>query len=511
MLLVEGLVLNALGTTLMIMVPRTQICLICEARACVRLISCKKLKNKMLLDADGVVAWQRSRLGYDCGCAEEVEPISYSRQNKRVRAQLSSGGFGGSTAVVPASAGASGSSFYRNLGFLGGTAFGGPVSAGVLSGLGSALDAAGGLTGAYKGMKSLVGWGDYSLRSNSLINGGGTAGANVRIVPQGNRAVRIVYREYIGDVFTHPTVAGAFNISAYPLNPGLLQTFKWLPPIAQQYEQWTPNGIVFEFKSTSSEYVATQALGSVIMATEYDSLDQPYQDKVEMLNCAYSNEGKPSEHILHGIECDPRDNPNSIFYVRNGLPDGDIRDYDLGTFYVATQGGATAGLNLGSLYIHYDITFRKEQLYNGIPLRSQLFAGGSLGNGVSTVDPFSGMTVNKGNFTPTFTSSTFSFPSYMVGSCWQFNYYLQGSPQNSPPQNIQVSGLVGLVNGSGFDTVVPVPGEPSPAVGRVSATFVFRQTAAVARFTITFTSGYSSGKQGWWSCFQLNNEVLPLS
>lgn len=218
---------------------------------------------------------------------------------------------------------------------------------------------------AKRGWSYLTGGGDYQLNKNSLIQGGGSTQQAVTIMPSGPREVTIRYREYLGDVITHPTVAGQFDVRAYPLNPGLANVFPWLSIMAGQFEQWTPNGIVFEFKSTSSEYVATQALGSIIMATEYDSLDTPFTDKQAMLNSAYASEAKPSQQLLHGIECAKQDNPNTILYCRRGLTvptGGSIRDYDLGTFYIATQGGATANLNLGSLYVHYDITFRKETI-----------------------------------------------------------------------------------------------------------------------------------------------------
>lgn len=221
----------------------------------------------------------------------------------------------------------------------------------------------------------LKGSGDYRLMSNSLVSGGGVEMENAQIVPSGPRAIRIIYREYLGDVYTHPTSAGAFNIASYDINPGLVSTFPWLNPIAQQYEQWTPNGIAFEFKSTSSDYVSTQALGSVIMATEYDQLDSVFANKQEMLNSAYANEFKPSCDGVHGVECAREDRPLQILYVRaQTVPStGDIRDYDCGRFSIATQGGATANLNLGSLYVHYDITLRKEQLFNGLPLQGQLW------------------------------------------------------------------------------------------------------------------------------------------
>ena len=271
-----------------------------------------------------------------------------------------------SNALVPysgSSASSSGGGFYST--------FGGLAAGRLGAFAGTYLDNAGGVSGLFKSARNWIGMGDYELRSNSLIRNNGSG--DVEIVTHSSRGTRIRFREYIGDVFTHPDEAGKFYAKNYAINPGLAATFPWLSPIAQQYDQWTPNGIIFEFKSTSSEYVATQALGSVIMASEYDMLDEPYSSKIEMLNSAYSNEAKPSQHILHGLECDPRDNPEYIYYTRqNDDFKGDIRDYDLCRFTVATQGGSTADLNLGSLYVHYDITFRKEQLSTGLLLRNQI-------------------------------------------------------------------------------------------------------------------------------------------
>lgn len=288
----------------------------------------------------------------------------------------------------------------------------------------------------------LRGSGDYSLSSNSLISGGGE-GQEANIMPAGPRTTRVIYREYLGDVFTHPTVAGAFYVTSYDINPGLLSTFPWLAPIAQQFEQWTPNGIVFEFRSTSSEYVATQALGSVIMATEYDQLDAVYANKAEMLNSAFANEKKPSCSILHGVECAKADRPLQVLYTRAlGVPSGaDIRDYDCGRFSIATQGGATANLNLGSLYVHYDITFRKEQLYNGIAAKGLLWdtiytASGSPTIGSATPLPsvLSGSNRAAGGYpmmTVNNAGTTITLPAWLTTGRWRIEYQLQGSATTS--------------------------------------------------------------------------------
>lgn len=284
----------------------------------------------------------------------------------------------------------------------------------------------------------LKGSGDYALTSNSLVAGGGVASENLQIITS-QRSTRVVYREYLGDVFTHPTIAGAFFITSYDIQPGLVSTFPWLAPIAQQYEQWTPNGVVFEFRSTSSDYVATQALGSVIMATEYDQLDLPFPNKQVMLNSAYANEAKPSCNILHGIECAREDRPVNILFVRsNGVPSGgDIRDYDCGRFSIATQGGATANLNLGSLYVHYDITFRKEQLFNGIAgggILYDMIGSNTSVTGVASATPLP--TLANGNFraagaTQIMTigglGTTIIFPSWITTGRWKVEYSVQSS------------------------------------------------------------------------------------
>lgn len=419
------------------------------------------------------------------------------RLNPRQAAQLGSGfgSTGGSNYAALGSA----------LGLVAGT--GNPVAGSIGGAVGSAVDAAGGLSGMWRNAKSFFGFGDYTLRSNSLVNGGGTVTGPVTITPQGNRAIRVQYREYIGDVFTHPTSAGAFHAVSYSLNPGLVGTCPWLAPVAQQYEQWTPNGIVFEFKSTSSDYVATQALGSVIMATEYDVLDNGFSNKQEMLNTAYSNEAKPSEHIVHGVECDPRDNPNSIFYVRSGAvpADGDIRDYDLGRFTIATQGGATANLNLGSLYIHYDITFRKEQLFNGVPLRGALNAYYTL-NGMSNIAPLGASTPTMlGSSIPAgdvkFTLNVMSLPTYTVGAKWLVIYMAYGTSSTLITAPSGVTALAGCSSEAIWS---------GPALNDTGYRFVFMekvlQTSPVATISFKTDMTMPAGtRTGSIYLIQLNN------
>lgn len=227
-----------------------------------------------------------------------------------------------------------------------------------------------------KRFKSWTGLGDYKLVSNSLIAGSSAGGE-----PQfstGGRGIRIRYKEYLGDIITHPTTVGAFHVTKFVVNPGNMTTFPWASVLANQFDQYKPEGVIFEYLSTVGESnTSSGALGSVIMMTDYDINDPTPTSKQYMLNTAYSQEAKMSENAVHGLECDPDELQRSVFYTRNQIQQsGTSRDFDLGNFFIATQGGdLAAGTTVGSLYIHYEMEFFKEQPHGGLLQRNMLQAG----------------------------------------------------------------------------------------------------------------------------------------
>jgi len=123
------------------------------------------------------------------------------------------------------------------------------------------------------------GHGDYTVKSNSLMSSATTTGAKFS---SSLRGTRIQEREFLGDVRSGSLFNGSssFSLTNFNINPTDPKTFPWLSNLSYLYDQWEPHGIVFEFISTSSEFNGTsQALGAVIMATEYDPFDPPYTDK----------------------------------------------------------------------------------------------------------------------------------------------------------------------------------------------------------------------------------------
>lgn len=269
-------------------------------------------------------------------------------------------------------------------------------------------------------IKAWTGFGDYQIRTNSLINSSG--GLNLGMATSG-RSTFIRWKEYIGDVYTHPTTVGAFNATTYVVNPANLQTFPWLSSLANQYEQYKPRGVIFEFRSTATDTTTNASLGSVIITSEYDILDQAYSSKADMLNSAYSSEGKMTDSILHGIECDPEELSRKVFYTRNAGAQTTFttadRDYDVCRTTIATQGGGlSAGQSVGSLYVHYEFEFLKEQVYGGINALDQIFCGFA-----NTLQPAAPQTQAFGfqrkvgiDMGLTFANDGIIFPQYWAGA-----------------------------------------------------------------------------------------------
>jgi hypothetical protein len=200
----------------------------------------------------------------------------------------------------------------------------------------------------------------------------------------GKRGTRFVEREFLTDISSAALSGGAtiFNNSSFPINPTNTLTFPWLSSIASLYDQWEPHGIVFEFVSTSSEYASSQALGAVIMSTDYDATDLAYASKQEMENADYACSTKPSQSLVHGIECASSERPLRVLYTNN--PTASFST--LGNFQIASTGCSTAGVKLGELWVSYDITFFKKQLPNSPNLYPIYNANG---NSVAT-GPFFG-------------------------------------------------------------------------------------------------------------------------
>lgn len=316
----------------------------------------------------------------------------------------------------------------------------------------------GGAAGSYLGSRiaKLVGFGDYSVQSNTLMKQGMAIPEGAPLPAFGNlgHETRVTHREYIRDIIV-PATPTAFTLESQKINAGNNSLFPWLAPIAASYQQYRFNGLVFEFRSLSSDITAGGALGAVILGTNYDVIDSTFASKLAMENAQYSVSAKPSLSQYHAIECDPALTANKLYYVRDstaGSGTSDDRFYDLGNFQVATQGlPSSAGTVIGELWVTYDISLFKPEIATASGSATQHIVGVS----PSPTSVFGTTPTSTGAALCTASGSTLTFSSpgtYMV--------------------EIQASGTV-------FTSVFPLTGtatstfitQPSPLPGTIT-TFV---------------------------------------
>jgi len=134
--------------------------------------------------------------------------------------------------------------------------------------------------------------------------------------------------------------------------------------------------LVFTFNSTSANALnsTNTALGTVVMATNYNVLEANFVNKQQMESYEFSTSGVPSQNMIHPIECAKGKNLFDRLHVRGyGVPAlGDQRIYDMGNFQLATV-GSQAAADIGELWVSYHIRFHR-------PVLAQV--GGNIGEGV---------------------------------------------------------------------------------------------------------------------------------
>jgi len=212
--------------------------------------------------------------------------------------------------------------------------------------------------------KALTGSGSYHIRKNTLLESGGPP----TVRNDKGKSFIMRHEEYITDI----TGSVGFNNQLFPIQPGVANTFPWLQAIAMGFEQYRITGMIFEYRGNSGTAIAgtSAALGSVIMATEYNVNLPKFTSKMQMENHQYTTPVNPSKVGIHPIECARGQTVLTELYTRSaftgGTPSLNNMLFDWGNFQIATYGMPSAYV-VGELWVSYEIEFFKPQLSTTIP------------------------------------------------------------------------------------------------------------------------------------------------
>lgn len=272
----------------------------------------------------------------------------------------------------------SGRGFYKGFGADLGKAIGSALGMGAAAlgapGLGGVLANAGEKIGGFAASKT--GFGAYNLplpKHNTILKPQLPTVMNNKSY---EGAVVVRHKEYIGEVLGSEDFTVQYQIA---LNPGLQAAFPWLSPIANQFQQYRWNGVLFEFRTTCGQNVTTgssTALGSVSMATDYNALTPEFNSLQQMLNTEFATSQVPTVNQIAAIECAPKQTSVSQLYTRYAdvPPGGDPRLYDLGVFTLATSGQPTSGDSIGQLWVTYEVLLFKPILTSELGLTASTAA-----------------------------------------------------------------------------------------------------------------------------------------
>jgi len=399
-----------------------------------------------------------------------------------------------------------------------------------------------------------MGWGKYKRRRKNYRGRGdyaGDAGGNqimggsvdtpltVNASDDLSGDVYISHREFLGNVTAlanGTSTPSAFNLVQYPLNVGLTASFPWLSQIAQNFTMYELIGCIFEYKPTSGELGSlSNALGKIVMATQYDPDAPQFLSSVEMENYDYSNACKPSESMLHGIETSNQQRATNMMYIRTGPSSKSRLFTDYGLFQIATEGlptNATAGtiINVGELWVTYRVKLSRAQLHGsllGANISTDILEAWSNGSSSITANTTAQLqaSVYAGAFNPQTSVNAFvakktnsigcialstaldtarvSFPANIVSGLYQVDCYML-VPAAGPairwvaPANLTFCTLVDYPASGGGASILRGPDVASTTTTVATMSFWIKVVAPgtnVARFDVSVNGATSANTQ----------------
>jgi len=220
--------------------------------------------------------------------------------------------------------------------------------------IGSAFGPGGAALG--QAISTITGYGSYDVTHNSILKSTqiGAEAENIPSFSKGSHGSTICHREFIRNVVV-PTDPVAFTNVSERLAVDNGNVFPWLARLSQRYQRYKVKGMVFQYRSTSTDYNNS---GTVAIAVNYNATERPYVSMPAVLNSQFACSAKPSTSFYAPVECDPKSHPEG-YYIRHENEINnytDVRMSSVGVLNVVTQGlTLPAGSVLGELWVTYEL------------------------------------------------------------------------------------------------------------------------------------------------------------
>lgn len=220
-------------------------------------------------------------------------------------------------------------------------------------------------------------------------------------------SIRVRHREYIQDV----NGSVAFTATTLPVQPGMATGFPWLSTLAQNFESYRFHALKYVYETQKS----ASTNGTVLLGVDFDATDSAPTTKQQLM----SYEGAVRSGVWQ--ECHYVAKPSSLhkfgpekFNRFAALAaNQDIKTYDAGNLFVATQGCADATA-IGELYVEYDVELHTPQIQASGSTSASARVTGTTGlsttvlfgtNAVVDADSTLSISVNGAGTTVTFNSA----------------------------------------------------------------------------------------------------------
>jgi hypothetical protein len=222
--------------------------------------------------------------------------------------------------------------------------------------------------GIGRALGKFSGIGEYV--DNQLIAGG-------RMAPSGSFAndetdsIILTDCEYVRDIYA-PTIASGtsgFNTQSISINPGLPDFAPHISQIACNYSEYKIHQCVVELRPQISESTVNNGMtGMCMVATQYalrDNSTSYFSSKEMIMQYHGSVSGRITDHIRHGIECDPAKIRENDYIVRTTdiAKDESLSDFDHGLITIATNNIPSEFSNkaIYEMWVYYTIELRQRK------------------------------------------------------------------------------------------------------------------------------------------------------